>query len=111
MTLKIEDHKFRSKALASAALVLAKNGEADIAKEALDESLRATTSVDQKSPILAMIAEGLARLHYYRQARETVDRCSSSDKLAAYTAILREYHIERRPDQAKLFEEGPEKEK
>lgn len=44
-------------------------------------------------------------------ARELVDNnnTSAKDKLTAYTAILREYHIESHPDQAKLFEEKKQK--
>jgi hypothetical protein len=48
----------------------------------------------------------LAKLHHYRLARETADLCTSpGNKLAAYTAILREYLIKRNPDLGKLFEE------
>lgn len=40
----------------------------------------------------------LARLHEYTSAKEIADSCKLSvSKLAAYTAIFREYHIERDP--------------
>ncbi|MGE0127429.1 MAG: TIR domain-containing protein [Blastocatellales bacterium] len=106
---KIEDADSRSQAMSRIAEVMTKNREADRAKSALDEAERAAQQVTggaSKSERLAAVAEGLAKLHYYKLARETANLCaSSSDKLAAYTAILREYYIERHPDQAKLFEE------
>jgi hypothetical protein len=41
--------------------------------------------------------------------RETAEKCSiSADRLSAYTAILREYHIERDPGLARLFAEEEE---
>jgi tetratricopeptide (TPR) repeat protein len=57
------------------------------------------------------LAALLARLNSYREAREIADHCSrAADRLAAYTAILREYHIERDPRLAKLFAEEEEEE-
>jgi hypothetical protein len=56
------------------------------------------------------VAIGFGRLHHYRLARETADRCaSSSDKLAAYTAIFRERLIMRNPNLEILFEEKKQK--
>jgi hypothetical protein len=49
----------------------------------------------------------LARLHSFRVAREAAEQCSiSEDRLAAYTVILREYHIERDPSLRQLFAMG-----
>jgi hypothetical protein len=46
----------------------------------------------------------LTRLRDYHTARERADKfCLSSDRLAAYTVILREYHLERDPSLARLF--------
>src|SRR5262245_7082171 len=60
----------------------------------------------QRSEVMRRLAVILARLHSYRAARETAEQCSrSSDRLVAYTAILREYHIERDPSLARLFAE------
>ena len=53
----------------------------------------------------------LARLRSYRAAREGAEQCSiSGDRLAAYIAILREYHIQRDPSLARLFAEEKEEE-
>jgi hypothetical protein len=64
------------------------------------------TGEQDKSGAFANVATGLVKFHLYRQARELVDLnyTLATDKLSAYTAILREYYIERHPDQAKLFE-------
>jgi len=105
----IEDAGFRSQAMVIVAEVMIKNRQGVRAKSVLDEAERAaqqSTHDETKSAILADIAKGLAKLHLYKLAREMANLCtSSSDKLAAYTAILREYHIRHHPDQAKLFEE------
>jgi hypothetical protein len=48
----------------------------------------------------------LAKLHDYRAAREMAMNCSKSDdKLRAYTAILREYAIDKEKISPKLFEQ------
>jgi hypothetical protein len=109
---KIKDADDRSLAMVRVAEVMTKNREVGRAKNVLDEAERAAQQVttdEGKSARLADVAIGLSKLHFYKLARETVDRCSSSDKLAAYTAILREYHIEHHPDQAKLFEKEEQK--
>ena len=57
------------------------------------------------------LAAILDRLHSYRDARETAEqRSKSSDRLAAYTAILREYHTGRDPNLTQSFAEEEEEE-
>jgi len=62
------------------------------------------TSPADKSYALAEVAKGLAKLRYFRLAREAVESASPADKLAVYTVILREYSIERNPSLASSFE-------
>ena len=107
---KIEDPRDRSQALVRIVKVLA-NGRDTVDKarnviEAARQAAELITEEGVKSKAFAYVATGLAKLHLYRQARELVDlnNTSATDKLTAYTTILREYHIERNPDQAKLFE-------
>ena len=105
----IDGADYRSRAMASVAEAMIKNREAGKAKSALCEAQRAaqqTTKASERSTRLAAVAIGLAKLHHYRLARETADLCTSpGNKLAAYTAILREYLIKRNPNLEKLFEE------
>jgi hypothetical protein len=86
----------------------------DDARNLLKETQSTVSKVfddEQRSSSLRDVAIILARLHSYRAAREAAEQCStSSDRLAAYTAILREYHIERDPSLAKLFAEEKEEE-
>jgi hypothetical protein len=110
---EIGDANFRSRAMVSVAEVMTKNREVGRARSALDEAERVAQQVssdESKSMCIADVAKGLAKLHYYKLAREMVDRCLSNDKLAAYTAILRQYYLEQHPDQAELFEEEQRKE-
>ena len=106
---KIEGAEYRSQAMASVAGAMIKNREAGKANSALNEAQRAAqqaTKASERSTQLAAVAIGLAKLHHYRLARETADLCASpGNKLAAYTAILREYFIKRNPNLEKLFEE------
>jgi hypothetical protein len=106
---KIEGAEYRSQAMASVAEAMIKNREAGKANSALNEMQRAAqqaTKASERSTQLAAVAIGLAKLHQYRLARETADLCASpSNKLAAYTAILRENLIKQNPDLEKLFEE------
>ena len=106
---KIEGAEYRSQAMASVAGAMIKNREAGKANSALNEAQRAAqqaTKASERSTQLAAVAIGLAKLHHYRLARETADLCASpGDKLADYTAILREYLIKQNPDLEKLFEE------
>jgi hypothetical protein len=108
---KIEDADFRARALIKIVEVLADRRETvNKAKNVIEEAQHAAeqiTKEEDKSEAIASLATWLAKLHLYRQARELVDlnNTSARDKLTAYTAILLEYHIERHPDQAKLFEE------
>jgi len=89
-------------------------GQDDEALNILEEAQGAVSKVfddKQRSELMRRLAVILARLHSYRAAREVAEQCSTSgDQLAAYTAILREYHIERDPSLAGLFakEEGEE---
>jgi hypothetical protein len=106
---KIKDAAYRSQAMVIVAEAMIKNREAGKAESALNEAQRAAqqaTNDSEKSTRLAAVAAGLAKLHHYRLARETANLCaSSSNKLAAYTAILRAYLIKRNPNLEKLFEE------
>jgi tetratricopeptide (TPR) repeat protein len=110
---KIEDPSSRIQALISVATALTAGRQtAGKAKSAIEEAQQAAEQIiheRDKSAAFANVATGLAKLHLYRQARELVDRnnASAADRLTAYTAILCEYHIERHPDQANLFEEKP----
>jgi hypothetical protein len=109
-TRKIEDVDQRFQTMLIIAEVLAKTREtsdkARIAIEAARQAAEQITKEEVKSAALVMTATVMAKLHLYRQARELVhlNNAPANDKLAAYTAILREYHIEHYPDQAKLFE-------
>jgi len=60
----------------------------------------------QRSIARERLASLLARLHWYRDARKIADLCAySGNRLAAYTDILREYHLERDPSLARFFNE------
>jgi tetratricopeptide (TPR) repeat protein len=105
----IEDINYRYWKLVSIVELLAKRREtADKARNVIEvakQTAEQITKEEDKSKALAYVATGMAKLYLYRQARELVDlnNTLASDKLAAYTAILCEYHIQRYPDQAKLF--------
>jgi tetratricopeptide (TPR) repeat protein len=106
---KIEDAYFRVLALVNVAEVFSNGREVNKAKDAIEEAQRVAQQVTKeidRSKALANVATGLARLHFYRQARELVDNnnTSAADKLTAYAAILREYHLKDHPEDAKLFE-------
>ncbi len=107
---EIEDADSRALALMAVADFWLKYGQADEVWTLLKEAQDAISKVyadDQRSEVMRHLAVILARLHSYRDARETAEQCSSSShRLAAYTAILREYHIERDPGLARLFAEG-----
>jgi tetratricopeptide (TPR) repeat protein len=84
------------------------------AKEIIDE-VRATIGKINieiyRSMSYGRLASLLARLNSYRESREIADQCSrAADRLVAYTAIFREYHIERDPSLARLFAEEKEEE-
>jgi hypothetical protein len=77
--------------------------------ESLLEEIQASVgniySTAERSSAERQLAIILAGLHRYREARELADQCQHEDRLAAYTAILREYHLERDPSLARLFAE------
>jgi len=87
---------------------MTKNRETDKARNALAEAKLAAQRLSkssEKSVRMAAVAKGLARLHDYRLASETADLCvSPGEKLAAYTAIFREYITRRNPQLKELFE-------
>jgi hypothetical protein len=61
------------------------------------------TLVADKSSALSEVAKGLGRLRYFRLARQAVESSSSSsDKLAAYIVVMREYAIEKNPGLARM---------
>jgi len=58
----------------------------------------------QRSSALSQVAGAFAQLHSYREARLIADRdTSSSDKLSAYAAILREYTVQHHPELGRFF--------
>ena len=69
----------------------------------IHDALRNIYDEVKRSATLSPLAEVLAKLRSYSKAREIADQCSkSSDRLAAYTAILREYTIEHNPNLAEF---------
>jgi hypothetical protein len=95
---------------------LPKNLATYLAKEHIEEARNLLGEVQdaiskifndqERSKAFRHLASILARLRFYRAARETAEECSgSSDRLSAYTDVLREYHIERNPGLAQLFAE------
>ncbi len=86
----------------------------DDVRNLLEETQSAVSKVfadEGRSWLMRDLAVILARLHSYCAAREAAEQCSiSPDRLAAYTAILREYHIERDPSLARLFAAEKEEE-
>ena len=111
---EIEDASDRAQALMTVADFWLEQRQTDEARNLLEEAQGAISKVfydEQRSEVMRRLAVILARLHSYRAAREAAEKCSSSsDRLAAYTAILCEYHIERDPSLARLFAEEKEEE-
>lgn len=61
-----------------------------------------------KSGHLLESAKILAKLGLIVEAYDVANQCSMAEhKLAAYTAILREYHLQHHPEDTKLFEGEP----
>src|SRR5262249_36070686 len=106
---KIVNSEIRLQALVRVAEELAKTGEVVKARSVINEAQQLGqqfTIVSDKSFALSEVSKGLARLRYFRLARETVEAQSSpSGKLAAYIVIVREHAVERRHALAKFFEE------
>jgi tetratricopeptide (TPR) repeat protein len=106
---EIEDANARAKALMAVVDLWLEQRQAEEGGKLLEEIQNAISKVfedSSRSEALRHLAVILARLHSYRAARETAEQCSSSEnRLAAYTAIFREYHIERNPSLAPLFAE------
>lgn len=104
---EIENADYRAQALMAVANFWLEQSQVDEARNLLGAAQGAISKVfddEERSELMRRLAVILARLHSYRAARETAEQCSgSSDRLAAYTAILREYHIERDPSLAQLF--------
>jgi hypothetical protein len=106
---EIEGAYNRAQALIAVVNYWLGQAQADEAQTLLEEARGAISKIfddQRRSEVMRHLAVILARLHSYRAARETAEECSSSsDRLAAHTAILREYHIERDPSLAHLFAE------
>ena len=106
---EIEDASARANALMAVVDLWLEQRQVEKAGMLLEEMQNAISKIfedSSRSEALRHLAVILARLHSYRAARETAEQCSSSeDRLAAYTAIFREYHIERNPSLAPLFAE------
>lgn len=92
---------------------LAGAGRVSDAKRVAAAAVAAASTIaedSQRSRALAGAAALLARLHLYRQALETAERCSSSeDKLSSYAAILLEHTKERNPGLVKLLQSDQDK--
>ncbi len=103
----IANQIIRIQALVRVAEELAKAHQPEKARQVINEAQRLAQQfaiVTDKSFALAEVAKGLARLHYFRLAREAVEsQASSQDKLAAYIVIVREYASERNPALTQLF--------
>ncbi len=106
---EIEWMEYRANALMVVTNFWLDRGQAEKARSLIGEvriSIGKVFSDYERSTAWRHLSEILARLHFYREAREAAEQCSSSeDRLVAYTAILREYHIERNPSLARLFAE------
>jgi len=109
---EIEDASRRAMVLLKVTDFWLERRQDDDAWNLLEETQSAVSKVvddETRSWLMRDLAVILARLHSYRAAREAAEQCSiSEDRLAAYTAILREYHIERDPSLARLFVEEEE---
>ena len=104
----IENVDSRASALANVAKVLAHAGQKEASELAITEVLTGISKLGDsvKSQAYSHVAQALAKLHDYWAAREMAMNCSSSDdKLRAYTAILREYSIDKEKISPKLFEQ------
>jgi hypothetical protein len=91
---RIEEADERSFRLATLADLLSRIDQSDNTKAFLHETLQYAAKInndERRSEAIARIAQGFARLHLYRLARLTCDRCSSVDKLNVYSVILTEY--------------------
>jgi hypothetical protein len=114
ITHEIEEAYHRAHALLAVADSWLGKGKAEDAWNLLEEVRGAISKVfndHERSKAMRHLAIILARLHSYRAARETAEQCSrSEDRLDAYTAVIREYHIERDPSLAQLFAEEEEEE-
>lgn len=106
---EIERADLQAEAILGMIIFWSEQGQPEKAKRLVDEMLKASNLVfdeGRRSELLSRLATILARLHEYYPARKTAEQCSrSQDRLAAYTAILREYHLERNPSLARLFAE------
>lgn len=103
----IELEEVRHEALLGIALVLAQTGQTDKAASVLQATPPIPVGISDigKSKANLIIVKVLAKLHNYRKARENANHCTYSDhKLQAYTAILREYAIDKEKISPKLFE-------
>jgi tetratricopeptide (TPR) repeat protein len=105
----LEDAAFRSRAMVLVADAVSGNPDAGKAKSILDEAQRVAQQItkdSEKSTRLAAVAIGAAKIHQYRWAREIADLCLlPSHKLSAYTAIFRDYLIERDPALEKVLDD------
>ncbi|HKQ76147.1 MAG TPA: hypothetical protein VJ810_20805, partial [Blastocatellia bacterium] len=105
----IEDWYQRTNAQTAAATAWLDSNCVKEAKEIIGKVRAAIGNINieiYRSMSCGGLASLLARLNSYREAREVADQCSrAADRLTAYTAILREYHIERDPSLAHLFAE------
>jgi hypothetical protein len=110
---KVENSNSRFYALASIAQAFAQAGDKQTAKSTLDIafSLIPELGDDRRSRAFSDIAQALAKLSHYQQAREMATSCSNpDDKLSAYAAILQEYALAEKEISPQLFGQ-PERKK
>jgi KaiC/GvpD/RAD55 family RecA-like ATPase len=112
ISYEIEDWYQRTNAQTAAAKAWLDSNCIKDAKEIIDEVRTAIGKINMeiyRSMSYGRLASLLARLNSYCESREIAEQCSrAADRLAAYTAILREYYIERNPGLAHLFAEEEE---
>ena len=71
------------------------------------DKLAAIKNQSFKSDSHRLVAEALALLKQWAAAIETAERCEQQiDRMAAYTAIVREYSISQNPSLAQVFRQG-----
>jgi hypothetical protein len=111
---EIEEAFVHANALMAVAVSWLAKGQIEEARNLVSEVQDAISKIfndQERSKALGRLAIILARLRFYRAARETAEQCSgSSDRLAAYTAVIREYHIEHDPSLTQLFAKEEEEE-
>jgi hypothetical protein len=96
---KVHSESGQAATLAVVARALSAASHSEAAATAADRALAAMSKVtddDERSSAYQEVASAFATLHLYRRARVTANLCTSSDDLLrAYTAILKQWAIQR----------------